>query len=77
MLENRFDSSIDEYKKALIYESKNPFLYNEFAGVYYAQKSYKKSFVYIKRALKLFPENKIFKKNLDILPVEGWVYEDK
>ena len=77
MLENRFDSSIDEYKKALIYESKNPFLYNEFAGVYYVQKSYKKSFVYIKRALKLFPENKIFKKNLDILPVEGCVYEDK
>lgn len=77
LLENRYVDSLKEYKTALIYENRSPFLYNELAGVYYSQKSYKKAFVYIKRALKLFPWNKIFKKNLEMLPAEGRGYESR
>ena len=68
-LKDRYDDSIDEYKKALVYESRNPFLYNEIAGVYYNQGAYEKALLYEKRALYLFPENKVFEKNLDMIPV--------
>jgi len=68
-LKDRYNDSIDEYKKALVYESRNPFLYNEIAGVYYNQGAYEKALLYEKRALYLFPENKVFEKNLDMIPV--------
>ncbi len=66
-LEYRYDDAIGGYKKALVYESRNPFLYNEIAGVYYSQKVYDKAWLYAKRALRLFPENKVFEKNLSMI----------
>jgi len=68
-LENRFIDSVNEYKKALVYDNRNPFLYNEIAGVYYTQTSYERALVYIKRALHLFPGNKLFKKNLEMIQI--------
>ncbi|MDO8602960.1 MAG: glycosyltransferase family 39 protein [Candidatus Omnitrophota bacterium] len=66
-LEGRLISSINEYKKAVIYNNRNPFLYNELAGVYYARGAYWKSFLCIKRALHLYPGNKGFEKNLSLI----------
>ena len=68
-LENRLLDSVNEYKKAIIYDNRNPFLYNELAGVYYAKGDYQQSFLYIKRALYLYPGNKIFEKNLSLIPL--------
>jgi len=67
-LEKRYSASIDEYKKAIVYSNRDPFLYNELAGVYYEESSYDKAFVYIERALHFSPEHKGFKKNLDMIP---------
>lgn len=67
-LEGRYNDSIDEYKKGIIYDNRDPFLYNELAGVYFEGESYKEAFVYISRALRLSPGSKIFEKNLDLIP---------
>ncbi len=68
-LKNRYDDSINEYKHALVFNSRSPFLYNELAGVYYSQEAYKRASLYAKRALRLFPGNKVFKKNLNMIPL--------
>lgn len=68
-LENRFLASVSEYKKAIIYDNRNPFVYNELGGVYYAMGAYQKSFLYIKRALRLYPGNRVFEKNLSLIPI--------
>lgn len=67
-LENRFIDSINEYKKAIVYDNRNPFLYNELAGIYYSQNAYQSSLLYIKRALHLYPGNKFFEENLSLIP---------
>jgi len=67
-LENRLADSAEEYRKALLYNSRNPFLYNDLAGVYCEQKDYRKALLYAKRALRLFPENKIFENNISLIP---------
>jgi len=66
-LEERLAESKAEYKKALIFDNDNPFLYNELAGVHYASGDHERAFLYTKRALKFFPDNKVFKKNLALL----------
>jgi|GEM_PF-2197675 len=68
-LEGRLMDSIAEYKRAIIYDNRNPFLYNELAGVYYTQGSYHAAALYIKRGLRLFPGNKVFEKNLSMIPI--------
>jgi tetratricopeptide (TPR) repeat protein len=67
-LENRLADSTKEYKKALLYNSRSPFSYNDLAGVYREQKDYRKALLYAKRALHLFPDNKIFESNISRIP---------
>ncbi|MBU0759980.1 MAG: glycosyltransferase family 39 protein [Candidatus Omnitrophica bacterium] len=66
--EKEYKTSVREYKKAIIYDNRNPFLYNELAGVYFEAKDYNKAFIFTKRALRLFPGNKVFERNLAIIP---------
>ena len=66
-LEQDFSASVNEYKKALIFDSDNAFLYNELAGVYFQNKQYEKALVYTRRALRLFPGNEIFERNLELV----------
>jgi tetratricopeptide (TPR) repeat protein len=68
-LKGDYDSSENMYKKALIYDNKNPFLYNELAGVYYTRKSYAQADICIKRGLALSPGNKLFEKNMRLLEI--------
>ena len=68
-LEKKFNASIAEYQKAIIYRNRDPYLYNELAGVYYEQHFFDKASIYIKRALHFLPENKVFKENLRLMPV--------
>ena len=68
-LKERLAESKAAYKKALIFDNDNPFLYNELAGVHYASGDYKRAFLYTKRALKFFPDNKVFEKNLALLGI--------
>ena len=69
-LRNKFRESMNEYKKALIYANRNQFLYNELAGVCYGQKDYAAASLFIKRALRLSPGNKVFERNMSLIPVK-------
>ncbi len=69
LLKKDYAKAIDEYKKSIIYKNRNPFLYNELGGVYYKQNLYAEASLYIRRALRFFPGNKIFEKNLGMIPL--------
>lgn len=63
-----YNAAVKEYKSAITHKNRNPFLYNELAGVYFEKGDYKKAFIFTKRALYLFPGNKLFEKNLNMIP---------
>ncbi|MBU4149148.1 MAG: glycosyltransferase family 39 protein [Candidatus Omnitrophica bacterium] len=56
-----------DYKKAMIYNNRSPFLYNELGCVYYKWGQGAKALIFIKRALSLLPENKGFIENLSLI----------
>jgi len=71
LLKKNCRDSIANLKMGIIFQNRNPFLYNELGGAYYADNDYKRALIAAARASRLLPGNKIFEKNLSLLKNEN------